>query len=53
MFHAAWHLAQKKPLNPEIVKKVKDFYLSEENSRIMPGKKDCISIKLDEGRINV
>lgn len=31
-------------LEANIVEKVEEFYFSEENSRIMPGKKDCISV---------
>ena len=33
-------------LNVEVVKQVEEFYLSEEISRTMPGKKDTISVSI-------
>lgn len=39
-----------KSLPPETCAAVRDFYASDENSRIMPGKKDCISVKDNEGK---
>lgn len=37
-------------IEADIVKKVEEFYLSEEISRIMPGKKDTISVFVDGSR---
>lgn len=39
-----------KVLTENTVKKVKDFYNDDMNGRIMPGKKDVVSVKTDEGR---
>lgn len=36
-------------LDPDTIKTVQNFYQSNEISRMMPGKKDCIVIKTDEG----
>lgn len=36
-----------------IVNKVREFYLSDEISRVMPGKRDSISVKTDRGRQNI
>lgn len=40
-------------LPDETVRKVKEFYLSDEISRMMPSKKDFIFIKTNAGRIHV
>lgn len=37
-------------LSAEVVHLVKSFYLREDNTRIMPGKKDFVSVKLDDGK---
>lgn len=39
-----------KPLPNSTVENVVNFYSSDENSRIMPGKKDVVSVKNEEGR---
>lgn len=39
-----------RPLPDSTVKRIKDFYNSDENTRIMPGMKDVVSVKNDEGR---
>ena len=38
-----------KPLPKSTVELVKAFYLSDEVSRVMPGKKDYVSVTLDTG----
>ena len=40
-------------LSPQIVDLVTRFYESDETSRIMPGKRDCVSVRPPEGRVNV
>lgn len=42
-----------KTLSEETVKLVKDFYESDEVSRLMPGKKDFVSVVTDKGRVHV
>ena len=37
-------------MTPEVKKKVVDFYLNDENSRMLPGKKDCLSIRTENGK---
>lgn len=32
---------------PDIINKVLEFYENDENSRIMPNKKDCIIVKIN------
>ncbi|KYN21878.1 hypothetical protein ALC57_05740 [Trachymyrmex cornetzi] len=39
-----------KALSNSTVENVVDFYISDENSRIMPGKKDVVSVKNENGR---
>lgn len=39
-----------RPLPESTVTRIKDFYNSDENSRIMPSMKDVVSVKNDEGR---
>lgn len=39
-----------KPLPENTVTKINDFYNSEENSKIMPGMKDVVSVKTDNGK---
>ena len=36
-----------KKLSEETVTLIQDFYQSDENSRILPGKKDCASVRID------
>jgi len=36
-----------KSLSEEIVKKIKEFYQSDDISRMLPGKKDCVSMKVE------
>ena len=43
------NIARAKSLPLETKKNVRDFYFSEEISRVMPGKKDFVSLKNDEG----
>lgn len=38
------------PLPEPTVEKIKDFYTNDENSRIMPGKKDVVSVRTDKDR---
>lgn len=38
------------PLPTETENLVKEFYMNDDNSRIMPGKKDFVSIKTSNGR---
>jgi transposase len=42
-----------KTLNENVVELVKDFSNSDDVNRIMPGKKDCVSIRNKEGKIQV
>lgn len=37
-------------LSEDTAKKINDFYVNDANSRVMPGIKDVISVKSDEGR---
>ncbi|CAH0557022.1 unnamed protein product [Brassicogethes aeneus] len=37
-------------MEPKTETLVNDFYLREDNSRVMPGKKDFVSIKKDDGQ---
>lgn len=46
--HTTVESARKLP--EDTIKKVLDFYVNDSNSRIMPGKKDVVSVKGDEGR---
>ena len=39
-----------KPLPEPTVDKIKDFYTDDAYSRIMPGQKDVVSVKIDEDR---
>lgn len=41
------HPKQGKVLSPETEKKIKDFYTSDENSRVMPSTKDTVSMKVN------
>lgn len=40
-------------LNENVAELVKDFYNSDDVSRMMPGRKDCVSIKNKEGKTQV
>ena len=40
-------------ITPETIEKVQKFYLDEKNSRILPGKKDMISVKTKDGRVKL
>ena len=40
-------------LSQRSVDLVTTFYENDENSRLMPGKKDCISVRKTEGRVNI
>ena len=42
-----------KRLNDDALEKVKNFYNSDDVSRLMPGMKDCITVKIDESRMRV
>lgn len=42
-----------KSLSDETVKMIKNFYESDEVSRLMPGKKDFVSVKGIEGRVHI
>ena len=42
-----------KRLNDDVLEKVKNFYNSDDVSRLMPGMKDCITVKIDESRMRV
>ena len=39
-----------KKLTPNVSKTIKEFYENEENSRLLPGKKDYISVNTDVGK---
>ena len=39
--------------NPETIQKVTQFYLDEKNSKILPGKKDWVSVKTSNGRVKM
>ena len=40
-------------LSQQTVDLVTSFYESDENSRLMPGKKDCVSVRTAEWRVNI
>ena len=39
--------------SPETIQKVTQFYLDEKNSKILPGKKDWVSVKTSNGRVKM
>lgn len=52
-YGAAPNLKKGHSLSSSVINIVKKFYESDENSRLMPGKKDCISIVINEKRESV
>lgn len=42
-----------RPLSTEVVERVKAFYQSDEYSRMCPGKKEYVSVKTDDGRVQM